>query len=76
MTSLLTFLIFIGIILAINIFFPFFWPLKWVYFFMFRPKEQKEHEEMIAGMKDYLKRKMEFEIKIKKLKEESNGPVD
>jgi len=62
----------IGIFLLMQILLPLFWPTKWIYFFSFRHKEQQEHEEMIASIKDYIKRRREFDAKVEKLKQETN----
>ena len=69
---LLITLIFVGMVLVINVLLPLFWPTRWIYFFSFRHKEQQEHEEMIASIKDHIKRRREFDAKVEKLKQETN----
>lgn len=57
----------IGLFFLSQTIIPFFWPLKYVYFFGFRPKAQKEYEEMIKEIKDYVERRNEFFTKVEQL---------
>ena len=59
----------VGILLLSQTIVPYFWPLKYIYFFSFRPKAQKKHEEMIKEIKDYVERRNEFFTKVKQLED-------
>lgn len=69
---LLLTIVLVGIFLLTQTLLPLFWPTKWIYFFSFRQQEQREHEKMIADIKDHIKRRNEFFDKIKEFKNETS----